>query len=370
MPTLRIIVIGGTPLNENSRQLGSSVALALSALRLAPPDTQHFRHPHEIGERARGHCPHDMPAVDLDGNLAQPQFAGDLLVHQAGSDKPHHLAFALGQAVEACPQVCEALLVLAPAAIALDRRGDCVQHVLIAEGLGQKIDRAGFHGLDGHGDIAVAGHEYDGNMDVRLGEFGLEIEPAHPRQSDVEHEAACHIGKLASQKVRGRAERLDPEADRSEQAAERLAHGLIVVDDEYDRRFGRSSLASWTLDHGILSGQQDLPAIDSTFTRIIEPANELRPRRSRSFRVCLAPYGGRLLFMATLNQSMTASIVRLSSQSPNIIHPPIMTSVSPWWLQGTGRRPAAVAGTRTIVRNMERHYESAYRCSRAGHAAR
>ena len=184
-----------------------------------------------------------MPAVDLDGDLAQPQFAGDLLVHQAGGDEAHHLAFALGQAVEACSYVRQALLVLSPAAIAFDRRGDRVQHVLIAEGLGQEIDRAGFHGLDRHGDVAVPGHEYDGNMDVRLGELALEIEPAHPRQSDVEHEAACHFGKLAAQKVRGRAERLDPETDRSKQASERLTHGFIVVDDEYDRLFGGGRLA-------------------------------------------------------------------------------------------------------------------------------
>jgi Transposase DDE domain len=39
-----------TPLNENSWQLGNSVAFALSALRLAPPNTQHFRHPHQVGE--------------------------------------------------------------------------------------------------------------------------------------------------------------------------------------------------------------------------------------------------------------------------------------------------------------------------------
>src|SRR3989440_10678493 len=94
-----------TPLNENSWQFGSSVALTLSAVRLAPPNAEQFRHSHQVGERARGHFPHDMPAVNLDGNLAQPQFAGDLLVHQAGSDEAHHLAFALGQAIEACPHV-------------------------------------------------------------------------------------------------------------------------------------------------------------------------------------------------------------------------------------------------------------------------
>src|SRR5262249_24944930 len=119
---------------------------------------------------------------------------------------------------------------------------------------------------------------------------GLEVEPAQPGQSHIEHEAACHVGELASQQVRGRAERLDPETDRTKQASERFAHGFIVVDDEHDRRFGSRRLASWTLDHEILSGQQDLPAIDSTFARIIEPDHELRSRQSRSSRVCRAAY--------------------------------------------------------------------------------
>src|SRR5215831_1047555 len=288
--------------------LGRSVALTLPAVRLAPPNTEHFRHPHQVGQRARGHFPHDMPAMDLDGNLAQSQFARDLFVHQAGGDQAHHLAFAFGQAVEACPQLRCLLLILAPAAIALERGGDRIQHVLIAKRLGQKIDRAGLHGLDRHGDVAVAGHEYDRNMDVRLGELGLEVEPAQPGQSHIEHEAACNVGKLASQQVRGRAERLDPEIDRTKQASERFAHGFIVVDDEHGRLFGASERASWTLDHESLSGQQDLPAIDSTFALIIEPDNELRPRRSRSSRVWLAAYESASTFhgilMAALNQGI------------------------------------------------------------------
>src|SRR5262249_54918095 len=44
---------------------------ALAALRLAPPNAQLFRHPHQIGQRARGHFPHDMTAMNLDRNLAQ-----------------------------------------------------------------------------------------------------------------------------------------------------------------------------------------------------------------------------------------------------------------------------------------------------------
>src|SRR5260370_26526172 len=122
----------------------------------------------------------------------------------------------------------ELLFVLSQGAIAREGRGDRMQHVLIAKRLGQKIDRAGFHGLDGHGYIAVAGHEYDRNMDIRLGELGLEIEPAYSRQSDVEHEAARHVGKVASPEIPGRAECPGLESDRAKQASERLAHRFIV----------------------------------------------------------------------------------------------------------------------------------------------
>jgi hypothetical protein len=83
----------------------------------------------------------------------------------------------------------------------------------------------------------------------------LEIEPAQPRQSDIQHEAACHIGKLASQQVRGGTERLNPEPYRAKQASERFAHRFIVVDHEYDRLFASSRLTRWTLYHGVLSGQ-------------------------------------------------------------------------------------------------------------------
>src|SRR5260221_1706872 len=167
-----------------------------------------------------------MTTMDLDRNLAQPQFAGDLLVDQSGSDEAHHLSFALGQPLEVYAQVCDPMLVLPAFAVALERGGDRVQHVLIAKRLGEKIDGAGFHGLHRHRDVAVPGHEYDGNVDVRLAELGLKIEPADPRQPDIEDEAACHIGKLAAQQVRGRTERLDLEAHSSKEDSQIHLHVL------------------------------------------------------------------------------------------------------------------------------------------------
>src|SRR5213080_3573079 len=75
------------------------------------------------------------------------------------------------------PQLRELLLVLSTAAIVVERRGDRMQHVLIAKRLGQKIDRAGFHGLDGHGYIAVAGHEYDRNRIFALASSAWKSSP-------------------------------------------------------------------------------------------------------------------------------------------------------------------------------------------------
>src|SRR5882724_1714554 len=43
---------------------------------------------------------------------------------------------------------------------------------------GQEIDRSALHGPHGHRNVAMAAHENDRNMNVRLGRFGLEVETA------------------------------------------------------------------------------------------------------------------------------------------------------------------------------------------------
>ena len=92
----------------------------------------------------------------------------------------------------------------------------------------------------------------DGKLSGReLADFENEIAAMADAQS-------AQSEKLAAQKVRGRAERLDLEPDRAKQTSERLAHRFTIVDDEYDRLFGISGLTSWMLYHDILSGQEAL----------------------------------------------------------------------------------------------------------------
>jgi hypothetical protein len=93
-----------------------------------------------------------------------------------------------------------------------------------------------FHGTDGHRDVAVAGQEDDRNVDVRLGQLGLKIEPARALQPDIEHHAARDIRQIAFQELGRARECPGLQADRPKKSREGVADGLVVVDDVDDRR--------------------------------------------------------------------------------------------------------------------------------------
>jgi hypothetical protein len=62
----------------------------------------------------------------------------------------------------------------------------------------------------------MPGHKNDGNVNIGLGQFGLKIEPAQARQSDVKNEATRTLGLLVLQKFGRRRERLHLQAYRTE----------------------------------------------------------------------------------------------------------------------------------------------------------
>ena len=79
--------------------------------------------------------------------------------------------------------------------------GHCyrVEQGLVAERLCEEIDGSGLHGLDRHGDVAMAGEE-DDRLQVALRcQLVLKIEAAGPGHADVEHQAARAVGKLRFQ---------------------------------------------------------------------------------------------------------------------------------------------------------------------------
>src|SRR3982074_271143 len=58
-------------LRQNApRRSGGKSYLGFDALRLRATNSEHFGHSDQIGQRPRTHFSHDVPPVNLDGNLS------------------------------------------------------------------------------------------------------------------------------------------------------------------------------------------------------------------------------------------------------------------------------------------------------------
>src|SRR5207253_2315785 len=80
---------------------------------------------------------------------------GDLLVEKTGADARQHVSLTGRERHVATTQLGALAALRAYRAIALDRVSYGVEQILLAERLRQKLHGAGFHGPDGHGDVAV-----------------------------------------------------------------------------------------------------------------------------------------------------------------------------------------------------------------------
>src|ERR1700704_6363580 len=114
-----------------------------------------------------------MRALLFDGGLASAQLAGDLLVEKTCDDPRQHVSLTGSEGCVATTHLAALAALRAYRAIALDRVSNGVEQILLAERLRQKLHRAGFHGPDGHGDVAVAGEEDDRQRRVGLGKLLL-----------------------------------------------------------------------------------------------------------------------------------------------------------------------------------------------------
>src|SRR5262245_65963218 len=95
------------------------------------------------------------------------EVAGNQLVHPTGNHVRHDLALARGQRFKALLELPDSLRVATPGAVTLDPLLNGIEQLLVTERLGQELDGAGLHRLHAHWYVAVAGDEYDGQMDVR-----------------------------------------------------------------------------------------------------------------------------------------------------------------------------------------------------------
>src|SRR5215468_11229102 len=118
-------------------------------------------HSHEIGERLCDEFLHQDVPMNLHRDLGKSHFCSDLLIHQAGSHQSHHLLLARAKRGKSKPQIAYPLVAFTPLPITVERYLNSIQKVLLAKWLGEEFNRASFHSLHRHRDVAVAREEDD-----------------------------------------------------------------------------------------------------------------------------------------------------------------------------------------------------------------
>lgn len=161
-----------------------------------------------------------------------PQRMGDLLVEEPLDHLLHDLGLTRREGPGEGFECGHTRALGAARPIPIDRDGDRVQHVLIAERLGQKIERAGLHGLDTHGNVAVTGHEDDRHAIAQGDQLRLQIEAAGSGQPDIQNQAARAIRQGGGEQVVRRSEGQRIESDRPEQVLQAVADALVILDDD------------------------------------------------------------------------------------------------------------------------------------------
>ncbi len=78
----------------------------------------------------------------------------------------------------------------------------------------------------------MAGHENDWDMNPRGGEMTLAVEAAEAGHAHVKNQTSRPVGLRVLQEFLRRREEPRPQSDRSNQVAQRVANGRIVIDNE------------------------------------------------------------------------------------------------------------------------------------------
>src|SRR5262245_9891222 len=116
--------------------------------------------------------------MDLYGDFGHADLGRYLLVQISRCDKSDDLLLAIGEALVSLPEVGYRSFASASRPITIESDTDGIEQILIAKWLGQEFDRPCPHRPHGHGDIAVAGNEDDGNINIGPRERGLKIQTA------------------------------------------------------------------------------------------------------------------------------------------------------------------------------------------------
>src|SRR5882724_2577564 len=143
--------------------------------------------PHELGYRGHAKLLHCAATVDFHCLLRGAPFSGNLLVQHTRDDELHYFELARRQQVKKTTR-----LVFLGTASSLFRGSnqgvpDALKQLISLKRFPKKIDRAGFHRLRAHRDVAMAGEKYklflagDAGSDLPEARFRLDPASGHRR---------------------------------------------------------------------------------------------------------------------------------------------------------------------------------------------
>src|SRR6267143_3695756 len=111
-----------------------------------------------------------------------------------------------------------------------------VQQCVLTERLDQVRDRAVSQCARARSLVgSMCRDENDRNVTLAGRQVTLQVEATHPRHSDIEYEAVGVLQLLRTREVFGGRECLHAQPDRADQAAQRFANRLIVIDNRNQR---------------------------------------------------------------------------------------------------------------------------------------
>src|SRR3984957_6843026 len=118
----------------------------------------------------------NLYSVFGDSNLSRSLFVG-----HAGDDHGDDFALSWRERCEAFPQRRNFHPSLASRAIPLQRDLNRIQQILVAERFGEELDGSRLYGPHGHRDVTVGANKDNRDINLRLRQLALEIEPTHSR---------------------------------------------------------------------------------------------------------------------------------------------------------------------------------------------
>src|SRR5262245_60623776 len=171
------------------------------ALRLVSHQLEHVGHSAEFGKRTSLHLLHRPAAMHLHRRFGDADIVGNLFAQAAARHLNYDLALPGAQGGEALPKGDQVLVILPPRTIAGQAKLNGIEKILVAERLGEELDRTPLHCLHRHRDVAMARDEDDRDLPVCRSQLALEIEAALAGQSDIEHQASGAIRWIGLEEV-------------------------------------------------------------------------------------------------------------------------------------------------------------------------